>query len=200
METMFTLTARLGRVNSALKYTIVERTLRLCFLLQASNNDLLQSENFWMGTACLWLPGSPHQLCCPLWACLVCIKFAGGGTAALVPGTHLLWNDNIQNMQGPLGTSPGSALRAARPVFPVTLVITSGFRCFRNIQIFPWRHPTFSVKMQPSLRTVNAMQHSTLWNHPSEDNVRHAWHRQKRLRGPSYVETLMPLICPVKKE
>lgn len=71
---------------------------------------------------------------------------------------------------------------------------------FQKYRIFPRRHPTFSVKMHLSLRTVNAMQLSTLWNHPSEDNIRNAWHRQKRLRGSNYVETVMPLICPVKKE
>lgn len=50
-------------------------------------------------------PVVPNRLCFPLCECLVRIRFAVGGSVALVLGTHLLWNDNIQSVQGPLGSS-----------------------------------------------------------------------------------------------
>lgn len=53
-------------------------------------------------------------------------------------------------------------VRAVRPVFSVTVVITSGFRCFRNIQIFTWRHPRFSSQSASTLWLLG-WESSCLW-------------------------------------
>lgn len=52
------------------------------------------------------------------------------------------------------GCGSWAGVRAVRPVFSVTVVITSGFRCFRNIQIFTWRHPKFSSQNASTLRNI----------------------------------------------
>ena len=103
----------------------------------------------------------PRPPCSLLRPRRACVQFPGGGVGRRpCPCEALRGDESLQRERGPgpiqvrLAGAPGWARGAARPVFLVTLVITSGFRCFRNIRIFTWKHPKSSSKMNSHPRTI----------------------------------------------
>lgn len=115
-------------------------------------------------------PVVPSRLCFPLCACLVCVPFTVGGSPALVPGTHLLWNNNIQSVQGPLG-SPCCSWVSAQGSKTSLLRDFSHNLWIHTFRKYPDFHSKTSQILSENASVSENSQCKAAW-HPLESSLR----------------------------